>query len=127
MDLMAQMGRNLHAALQHNPRNRGLGPVDFIEDMVKRGLVGREEKPGGLSAGEDEKGRQILTLDYKTMEYRPQQKPQFASLEAVSEISNRRETVPHAVRRCRQGGRLRLETSQLGALLRRRPPHRNRR
>jgi 3-hydroxyacyl-CoA dehydrogenase len=93
VDLMAQMGRNLRGLLQHDPQIKIFQEVPFIEDMVKRGWWGEKKSQGFYQRVKTDKGRQILTLDYKTMEYRPQQKPQFASLEAASKISNRAERI----------------------------------
>ncbi len=93
VDLMAQMGRNLRGLLQHDPQIGVFRPIDFIEDMVKRGWWGEKKSQGFYQRVKTDKGRQILTLDYKTMEYRPQQKPQFASLETVSKISDRAERI----------------------------------
>jgi 3-hydroxyacyl-CoA dehydrogenase len=93
VDLMAQMGRNLRGLLSQDPQIGVFRPIEFIEDMVKRGWWGEKKSQGFYQRVKTDKGRQILTLDYRTMEYRPQQKPQFASLETVSKISNRAERI----------------------------------
>ena len=93
VDLMAQMGRNLRGLLQHDPQISVFREVEFIEDMVKRGWWGEKKSQGFYQRVKSDKGRQILTLDYKTMEYKPQQKAQFASLEAASKISDRGERI----------------------------------
>jgi len=93
IDLMSQMGCNLRELLKHDPQISVFRPIDFIEDMVTRGWFGQKKGQGFYSRVKTEKGREILTLDYKTMEYRPRQKPQFASLETVSKISDRAERI----------------------------------
>ena len=93
VDLLAQMGRNLRELLNHDPQIGVFRPIDFIEDMVRRGWWGEKKGQGFYQRVKTHQGRQILTLDYKTMEYRPQRKPQFASLEAASTISNRGERI----------------------------------
>lgn len=93
VDLMAQMGRNLRGLLQHDPQISVFREVAFIEDMVKRGWWGEKKGQGFYQRVKSDKGRQILTLDYQTMEYKPQQKAQFASLEAASKISDRAERI----------------------------------
>ena len=93
VDLMAQMGRNLRGLLQHDPQISVFRPIEFIEDMVKRGWWGEKKNQGFYQRVKTDQGRAILTLDHKTMEYRPQQKPQFASLEAASKISDRAERI----------------------------------
>src|ERR1035437_6278306 len=89
VDLLAQMGRTQigrsgRESLKRDPLARVFRPVDFIEDMVKRGWWGEKKNQGFYQRVKTDKGREILTLDYKTMEYRPQQKPKLASLEAAS-------------------------------------------
>jgi 3-hydroxyacyl-CoA dehydrogenase len=93
VDLLAQMGRNLRESLQHDPLARVFRPVDFIEDMVKRGWWGEKKGQGFYQRVKTDKGREILTLDYKTMEYRPQQKPKLASLEAASKSGDPAESI----------------------------------
>jgi len=93
VDLMVQMGHNLRELLKHDPQIAVFRPIEFIEDMVKRGWWGEKKGQGFYQRVKSEKGRQILTLDYRTMEYRPQQKPQFASLEAASKTSSRAERI----------------------------------
>ncbi|MEO6036615.1 MAG: 3-hydroxyacyl-CoA dehydrogenase/enoyl-CoA hydratase family protein [Verrucomicrobiota bacterium] len=88
IDLMAQMGRNLRELLKHDPQINVFRPVDFIEDMVKRGWWGEKKGQGFYQRVKTDKGRAILTLDYKTMEYRPQQKPQFVSLDAGKKLTD---------------------------------------
>lgn len=86
VDLMAQMGRNLRGLLQHDPQISVFREVSFIEDMVKRGWWGEKKGQGFYQRVKTDKGREILTLDYRTMEYRPRQKPQFPSLETVGKL-----------------------------------------
>jgi 3-hydroxyacyl-CoA dehydrogenase len=93
VDLLAQMGRNLRESLKHDPLARVFRPVDFIEDMVNRGWWGEKKGQGFYQRVKTDKGREILTLDYKTMEYRPQQKPKLASLEAASKAGDPAESL----------------------------------
>ncbi len=93
VDLMVQMGRNLRGLLKHDPQLDVFRSIDFIEDMVKRGWWGEKKGQGFYQRIMTEKGRALLTLDYKTMEYRPQEKPQFESLAAAAKISDRAERI----------------------------------
>ena len=88
VDLLAQMGRNLRGSLQHDPQAGVFRPVDFIEDMVKRGWWGEKKGQGFYQRVKTDKGREILTLDYRTMEYRPQQKAKLPSLEAAGKLGD---------------------------------------
>jgi 3-hydroxyacyl-CoA dehydrogenase len=93
VDLLAQMGRNLRELLKHDPLARVFRPVDFIEEMVKRGWWGEKKGQGFYQRVKTDKGREILTLDYKTMEYRPQQKPKLASLEVAGKAGDPAESL----------------------------------
>ncbi|MBI1749020.1 MAG: enoyl-CoA hydratase/isomerase family protein [Acidobacteria bacterium] len=66
----------------------------FIEKMVANRWLG--DKTGqGFYKKEKIKGvgTQILSLDYNTLEYRPQQKPELAELDAVKNIEDPRERI----------------------------------
>jgi 3-hydroxyacyl-CoA dehydrogenase len=93
VDLMDQMNRNLQGLLTREDERKLFRQPDFISEMVKRGWWGEKKGQGFYKRVKTEKGREIQTLDYKTLEYRPQQKPQFASLEAASKISDRGERI----------------------------------
>ena len=93
IDLMGQMGRNLEGLLKAEEELRLFKTPPFIEEMVKRGWWGEKKGQGFYKRVKTAQGREIQTLDYKTLEYRPQQKPRFASLEAAGKISDRRERI----------------------------------
>jgi 3-hydroxyacyl-CoA dehydrogenase len=93
VDLMVQMGRNLRETLKQDPLIGVFQPVEFVEEMVKRGWWGEKKGQGFYQRVKTDKGREILTLDYKTMEYRPQQKPSLASLEAAGKLENPAERI----------------------------------
>jgi 3-hydroxyacyl-CoA dehydrogenase len=93
IDLMDQMGRNLQGLLKREEEIELFRQPEFIGEMVKRGWWGEKKSQGFYKRVKTDKGREIQTLDYKTLEYRPQQKPQFASLEAASKISDRGERI----------------------------------
>jgi 3-hydroxyacyl-CoA dehydrogenase len=84
VDLLSQMGRNLSASLAHDPQANIFRPVDFIEDMVQRGWWGEKKGQGFYRRVKTSQGREIQTLDYGTMAYRPQRPASFPSLEAAA-------------------------------------------
>ncbi len=93
IDLMAQMGRNLQGLLKGEQEKKLFQQPEFIGEMVKRGWWGQKKGQGFYKMLKTDKGREIQVLDYKTLEYRAQQKPQFASLEEAGKISNRAERI----------------------------------
>ena len=57
---------------------------DFINKMMENKWLGSKTKQGFYK----KEGRDILTLDLNTLEYRPKQRAKFASLEATKTIDN---------------------------------------
>ena len=88
VDLMVQVGRNFAEQLTDDDQVAVFRLPGFIEEMVKRGWWGEKKGQGFYKRVKTEKGREILTLDYKTMEYHPRQRSQFASLESVAKIAD---------------------------------------
>jgi 3-hydroxyacyl-CoA dehydrogenase len=80
VDVAARVAENLHAAAVADPQRDVFKMPDFVHEMVKRGLLG--EKAG--SGFYKKVGNDILALDWKTLEYRPRQKPRLAALEATA-------------------------------------------
>ncbi len=66
---------------------------DFFRQMVERKWLGDKTKGGFYKKAKsgDGKDDQRLALDWKTLEYRPQQKPKFAALEMAKNVE---ETAP---------------------------------
>ena len=57
---------------------------DFINKMVEKKWLGSKTKQGFYK----KEGKEILSLDLNTLEYRPKQRAKFASLEATKTIEN---------------------------------------
>ena len=88
IDLMAQMGRNLQGLLKDPEELALFRQPEFIDDMVKRGWWGEKKGQGFYMRTKTAEGRAILTLDYKTMEYKPRAKAAIASLDAVRGLAS---------------------------------------
>lgn len=84
LDTAFNVARNLYAALPNDEKREAFKAPKFMEEMVERKLLG--DKTGG---GFYKKvGKDILTLDTTSFEYRPQQKAKFASLDAAKQNEN---------------------------------------
>ncbi|NLC76031.1 MAG: 3-hydroxyacyl-CoA dehydrogenase [Clostridia bacterium] len=59
---------------------------ELLKTMVDKGLLGNKTKKGFYTKQTTEQGKQILALNYQTMEYEPLVKPKFASIEAGKNI-----------------------------------------
>jgi len=92
LDVLSHVTRNIYDNIPDDESREMFRVPALIEDMLKRGWLG-EKTGGGFykrvkgAGGESE----ILTLDWQKMEYRPRQKPRFASIEAGRAIEDTRE------------------------------------
>ena len=93
VDLMVQVGKNFAVELQHDPDVAVFRLPDFIEQMIQRGWWGEKKGQGFYKRVKSEQGAEILTLDFKTMEYRPRREAQFPSLAAVARIADPAERI----------------------------------
>ncbi len=90
LDTAYNVAKNLYNSLPNDEKRESFKVPAFMEAMVERRLLG--DKTGG---GFYKKvGKDIVTLDTATFEYRPQQKAQFASLGAAKQI----ESLPERLR-----------------------------
>ena len=90
LDTAYNVAKNLYNSLPNDEKRESFKVPEFMEKMVERRLLG--DKTGG---GFYKKvGKDIVTLDTTTFEYRPQQKAQFASLGAAKQI----ESLPERLR-----------------------------
>lgn len=90
LDTAYNVAKNLYNSLPNDEKRESFKVPAFMEAMVERRLLG--DKTGG---GFYKKvGKDIVTLNTTTFEYRPQQKAQFASLGAAKQI----ESLPERLR-----------------------------
>jgi 3-hydroxyacyl-CoA dehydrogenase len=61
-------------------------PPVFLQKMVERGLLGRKSGAGFYKKLKDVDGKDVLTLDLDTLEYRDGRKASFPELEALRSI-----------------------------------------
>src|SRR5271169_2747465 len=92
LDVLVHVIRNIYDNIPDDESREMFRVPSLLEEMMKRGWLG-EKTGGGFykrvkgAGGESE----ILTLDWQKMEYRPRQKPRFASIEAGRAIEDTRE------------------------------------
>src|SRR5262249_41093782 len=70
--------------LGHVAKNLNLELPTFVREMIARGWVGEKTGQGFYK----KVGKEILTLDPKTLEYRPKEPAKIASLEATRSIED---------------------------------------
>src|SRR4029079_3902632 len=84
IDVLADVAANLRERLaDDNERTQFVLP-GFVDQMLQRGLKGAKSGRGFY----EKRGDEILTLDPKTMEYRPRQSVRLPSLDAAKSIAS---------------------------------------
>jgi 3-hydroxyacyl-CoA dehydrogenase len=92
LDVLDHVIRNIYDSIPDDESREMFRVPPLVQEMMKRGWLG-EKTGGGFykrvkgAGGESE----ILTLDWKTMEYGPREKAKFASIEAGKAIDDTRQ------------------------------------
>lgn len=84
LDVWEHVTKNLYDAVPDDPFRDRFQLAPFAADMIRQGRLG--EKTGHGFYKRVGKDREIHAIDRKTFEYRPADKPRFASLETVRKI-----------------------------------------
>lgn len=94
LDVLMHVVKNIYETAPNDESREAYKIPAFVEEMARRKWLGDKTGHGfykRLKHGEGEK--EILTLDLRTMEYRPRQKAKFPSIEAGKSIEDTRERV----------------------------------
>src|SRR5205085_3485076 len=86
LDVLGHVARN-SAENIHDERSELRAP-DFIGKMLERKWLGDKTGGGFYKKKKSAAGEERLALDWKTLEYRPAQKPKFASLEMAKNVDS---------------------------------------
>ncbi|OPL11382.1 MAG: 3-hydroxyacyl-CoA dehydrogenase [delta proteobacterium ML8_D] len=88
LDTLVHVAENVYEGAPDDEKRELFAIPELIAAMIERNLLGEKTGSGFYKKGRDSGGRkEILSLDYATMEYSPQQKVKFASLEAAKSLS----------------------------------------
>jgi 3-hydroxyacyl-CoA dehydrogenase len=94
LDVLVHVVKNLSESLPNDERREVFVIPDFVAQMLDRKLLGDKTRQGFYKKTKGEGGEsEILTLDFKTFEYRPRQKAKFPSLEMARNIEDTRQRV----------------------------------
>jgi 3-hydroxyacyl-CoA dehydrogenase len=84
LDTLVHVADNVYEGAPDDEKREMFSAPDFIKKMIEKNLLGEKTKQGFYKKAKDSEGKKvILSLDYKTLEYSPQEKVKFASLEAA--------------------------------------------
>ncbi len=103
----------------------------FYGQMIERKLLGDKTHGGFYKKERSPEGEKRLALDWKTLEYRPAQRPKFASLEMAKNVDSLGERRAHVDRlrrrKARQGRTVSLDRALRGLHLLGQPDSRDQR
>jgi 3-hydroxyacyl-CoA dehydrogenase len=106
LDVLLHVVKNIYESVPNDESREMYRVPVLVEEMARRGWLGDKTGQGFYKRVKGEGEKEILTLDVNKMEYRPRQKPRFASLEAgksVEDTSERLRTLLGPVLSGRQG------------------------
>jgi len=88
LDTVVHIASNLVHGLQNDRERLTYTIPPFLLELVKRGRLGEKAGQGFYKRVRGVEGSEVLVLDYKTMEYRPQQPVSFPSLDTIQGIED---------------------------------------
>lgn len=83
LDTFIHVANNVYHSVTDNEEKVVFKVPSLLEEMVAKGWTGEKQGQGFFKKVKGEKGKEILSLDLKTLEYVPRQKIAGASLEAA--------------------------------------------
>src|SRR5215831_13166478 len=90
LDVLAHVIRNIYENAPDDESRELYRVPALLEEMMKRGWLGEKTGSGFYKRVKKGDESEILTLDWKKMEYRPREKAKFASIEAGKGIESTR-------------------------------------
>jgi len=91
LDVLVHVIRNIYENAPDDESREMYRVPKLVEEMMARGWLGEKTGSGFYKRVKKGGDSEILTLDWQKMEYRPQQKGKFASIEAGKAIEDTRE------------------------------------
>lgn len=92
LDTLVKVANNLYAGLVNDEGREMFKLPDVVSQLEKNKWLGDKTKQGFYKKSKNAKGEtEILTLDLKTLEYKPKVKVKFATFEAGKAVENLRD------------------------------------
>ena len=93
LDILVHVVRNIYETAKDDEKRETYRIPAFAEEMITRGWLGDKTGGGFYKKDRASGSKEILTLDWQKMEYRPRQKAKLGSIEAGKGIEDTRERV----------------------------------
>lgn len=98
LDVTAHVTNNLYPAVPEDEDREVFKLPGLIQTLLDQKLLGDKTGGGFFKKSKDAEGKRIiLELDLKTLEYRPQEKTKFPSLDAAKQIDDQAKRVKQLV------------------------------
>ena len=95
LDVLVHVIRNIYDSIPDDESRELFRVPPLVEEMMKRGWMGEKTGSGFYKRVKGAGGEsEILTLDWRKMEYRPQQKAKFGAIEVGKAIEDTRQRLP---------------------------------
>lgn len=88
IDTLIHVGNNSFHLLEKDEERDVFKVPEFMARMVEEGLLGNKSKAGFYRKEQVDGNRKIFYYDYPSGEYKPLEKPKFASIEAVKLVDD---------------------------------------
>lgn len=93
LDTFSHVAKNCYDTLTQDEERDVFAAPEFLQKMVAKGMLGDKTGGGFYKKDKSAGGKDILALDLKTLEYRPQAKVRYESLGAAKDVEDVRERV----------------------------------
>ena len=94
LDTMAHVASNVYDNAAQDERRDEFQVPDLLKSLIDKNLLGEKSGAGFYKKSTDDKGKKVvLSLDPKTLEYTPQKKARFESLEAAKNLGTTEEKI----------------------------------
>jgi len=94
LDTMVHVAGNVYNGAPNDERRDVFQVPEFIKKMLENNMLGAKTGQGFYKKTKDSEGKKIiLSLDYNSLEYKPQEKVSIPSLEAAKNLPNTAEKI----------------------------------
>jgi len=91
LDTLVKVAQGVKDNCPNDERNGLFAIPEYLQKMVTQNMLGSKTGKGFFFKDRNSPKGEILSLDLKTMEYKPQVKPKFATLDAAKKVDDLRE------------------------------------
>jgi 3-hydroxyacyl-CoA dehydrogenase len=93
LDTFVSVANNVHSLVTNDKEKEIFEVPAFLQQMVKNRMLGDKTKGGFYKKTRSENGKEILVLDYQSLEYRQKIKCKFPSLELAKNTKSLKEKI----------------------------------